>query len=130
MVSKERFVRIPGLVAFGAVLLGGCAGQTAKISDAEKAERSVAKAEQAIAETRETTDDWGLWKSTLKILGNAETSLEQGDYQAATEGARQARFEARKGLAQYREEKSEWKTAVKAAKSNGDFPEQEWVSGG
>ncbi len=130
MVNEMRIARILGLIIGGALVLGGCAGQTSKMSDAEKAKQAVAKAEEAVAKTREASDDWGLWKSTLGILGNAKASLEEGDYKAAAEAAREARFEARKGLAQYREEKTEWKLAVQSAESNENFSEKEWISGG
>jgi len=129
-VSKEiKFKSLVGLIVGGALVLGGCAGQTSKMSDAEKAEQAVAKAETAVEKVRNKTGDWGLWKSTLGILGNAKNSLKSGDYQAAAEAANSAKFEAEKGLAQYREEQDQWKLAVQSSKSNGDFPEDKWLAG-
>ena len=130
-MSKDiPFSKFLGTIIAGALILGGCAGQTSKMSDAEKAEQAVAKAEEKVMNVREQTDDWGLWKTTLGVLGNAKKSLEKGDYQAATEAANEVQFQADKGLAQYREEQEQWKLAVQDAKTNGDFPEDKWTAGG
>lgn len=129
-MSKEiPFKSLLGMIVGGTLILGGCAGQTSKMGDAETAEQAVAKAEAAVKKVRNKTGDWGLWKSTLGILGNAQTSLENGDYKAAAEAANSAKFEAEKGLAQYREEQDQWELAVEASQSSGDYPEDEWVSG-
>ena len=129
MRTTNTFAKLSAMIVAGALLLAGCAGQTAKMSDAEKAEQAVAKAEAAVKKTRTQTNDIGLWKSTMGILGNAQASLDKGDYQAAAEAANQARFQAERGLAQYREEKKEWSLAVKKATADGEFNEQAWVSG-
>ena len=129
-MSKEMpFKSLVAMLVGGALVLGGCAGQTSKMGDAEKAEQAVAKAEAAVEKVRNKTGDWGLWKSTLGILGNAKTSLKNGDYQAAAEAANSAKFEAEKGLAQYREEQDQWELAVQASASNGDYPEDKWLAG-
>lgn len=129
-MSKEMpFKQFLGAIIAGALVLTGCAGQNAKMGAAEKAEQAVAKAESAVEKVREQTGDWGLWKSTMGILGNAKASLKQGDYKAAAEAANEAKFQAETGLAQYREEQEQYKTAVRAAKSNGNFPESDWVAG-
>jgi len=129
-VSKEiPFKGLLGMIVGGALVLGGCAGQTSKMGDAEKAEQAVAKAEAAVEKVRNKTGDWGLWKSTIGILGNARASLEQGDYKAAAEAANSAKYEAEKGLAQYREEEDQWTLAVEASKSSGDYPEDKWLAG-
>lgn len=128
MIKTNPSVKLLGILVGAALVLGGCAGQTSKMGDAEKAEQAVAKAEAAVEKVRSKTGDWGLWKSTLGILGNAQKSLEQGDYKAATEAANLAKFEAEKGLAQYREEQDQWKLAVKDAKSK-DFAEKAWIAG-
>ncbi|HKJ71320.1 MAG TPA: hypothetical protein VKA55_06170 [Gammaproteobacteria bacterium] len=129
MTKEMPFKSLLGLIIGGALVLGGCAGQTSKMGDAEKAEQAVAKAESAVKKVREQSGDWGLWKSTLGILGNAKNSLKQGDYKAAAEAANEAKFEADKGLAQYRQEQSQYKLAVQAAEANGDYPESKWVNG-
>lgn len=130
-MSKDiPFSKLLGAIVAGAVILGGCAGQTSKMSDAEKAEQAVAKAEDKVMKVREQSSDWGLWKSTLGVLGNAKSSLDQGDYKAATKAANEAQFQADKGLAQYREQKDQWQLAVQDAKSRGNFPESEWTAGG
>lgn len=129
MRKTNTFAKLAGMIVAGALLMAGCAGQTSKMSDAEKAEQAVAKAEAAVKKTRTETGDVGLWKSTMGILGNAQASLEKGDYQAAAEAANEARFQAERGLAQYREEKKQWTLAVKKASANGDFNEAAWVSG-
>ncbi|MEF8793971.1 hypothetical protein [Thiohalorhabdus sp.] len=130
-MSKDiRFSKFLGAIIAGALIVGGCAGQTSKMSDAEKAEQAVAKAEEMVQEVRQETGDWGLWKSTMGILGNAKKSLEKGDYQAATEAANEVQYETEKGLAQWREERDQWQLAAQAAKSAGDFPESQWTAGG
>ena len=129
MRMTNTFAKSAVMLMAGALLLGGCAGQTTKMSDAEKAQQAVAKAEAAVEKTRTETGDWGTWKSTLGILGNARASLEQGDFKAAMDAANEARFQAEAGLDQYREEQSDWKKAVSAARSNGEFSEAAWVSG-
>ena len=129
MTKEKPFNKLLGMIVAGALVLGGCAGQTSKMGDAEKAEQAVAKAEAAVTKVREQTGDWGLWKSTLGILGNAKISLQKGDYQAAAEAANEAMFEANKGLAQYREEQDQWNLAVKSSKANGDYPEEQWLGG-
>jgi hypothetical protein len=129
-VTKEiPFKTLLGMIVGGALILGGCAGQTAKMGDAEKAEQAVAKAEAAVEKVREETSDWGLWKSTMGILGNARASLENGDYKAAAEAANEAKFEAEKGLAQYRDQGEQWELAVQASAANGDYPEDKWLAG-
>ena len=129
MRKTTSFAKLAGLIAGGAMLMVGCAGQTSKMSDAEKAQQAVAKAESAVKKTRTRSDDWGLWKSTMGVLGNAKASLDQGDYQAAAAAANEARFQAERGLAQYREEKEEWRLAVKASTANGEFDEDAWIAG-
>jgi len=125
-----------GVLVLGAPLaLGGCATQPAEegqMSQEEEARQAVAEAEAAVEKTRSETGDWGLWKSTMGILGNAQNSLENGDYEAAAEAAEEAQFEAEKGLEQYREEQVQYKLASEASKEAGDFPEAEWtgMSGG
>ncbi|MFA9460768.1 hypothetical protein [Thiohalorhabdus methylotrophus] len=130
MIQQKPFAKMLGLVFGGALILAGCAGQDGtKMGMAEKAEQAVAKAETAVEKTRTETDGWGLWKSTKKILGNARASLEKGDYKAALDAARQARFQANKGLAQYREEQDQFQVAAKTASNSGNFNEASWVSG-
>lgn len=96
---------------------------------AEKAQAKVEQAQESVAKVRGQTADWGLWKSTLKILGNAEVSLEQGDYKAARGAAERVIFQAEQGQKQYREEKQEWTQAVQDATRNGNLDEASWTSG-
>jgi len=116
----------PGLMALAALLL--CAGPAAAGS-ADQAQEKVAKAQAMMKEVRRETDGWGLWKGTKKVLGNAEQSLEQGDYQAAIDAAEEVIFQAKKGLAQYREEQESYDQAVGAASANGDLKEGAWTKG-
>jgi nucleoid-associated protein YgaU len=133
MTRANRLLYAGGLVLGASLVLGGCATQPTEEAPAqemtqeEKARQAVSDAEAAVEKTRSETGDWGLWKSTLGILGNAQKSLENGDYKAATEAAKEAQFQAEMGLKQWREEQEEYKVAVQAAKKGGDFPESEWV---
>ncbi|HKJ89157.1 MAG TPA: hypothetical protein VKA48_11710 [Gammaproteobacteria bacterium] len=130
MTKEKPFTKMVALAFGGALVLAGCAGQNGtKMGMADKAESAVAKAEKAVDKTRSQTSDWGLWKSTLKILGNAKSNLKKGNYEDAVDAAKTARFQAQKGLAQYREEQDQWKLAKQQAESNTDFDESAWVSG-
>ncbi len=122
MIAGKRLVSLlAGMAAVALVSATAMAGQT------DVAKKKIQEARSLVTEVRQTTDDVGLWKSTLKILGNAEKSLEQGDYKAAVDAAEEAKFQARQGLKQYREEQEEWKTAANAASQNGDFKEGSWT---
>jgi hypothetical protein len=116
----------PALLTLATALL--CAGP-AIAGSADQAKEKVAKAQAKLEEVRQKTDGWGLWKSTNKVLGNAEQSLQQGDYDAAIEAAEEVIFQANKGIAQYREEKTEHTKAVNAASQNGDLKEDAWAKG-
>jgi nucleoid-associated protein YgaU len=106
--------------------MGGKA-EDGKVTEAA-ATKAVQEARAAVDKTRRLTDDWGTWKSTLGIMRGAEKSLEQGNYEAAMEGAEEAEYQAEQGLAQYREEQDEWRKAVSAASQSGDYQESEWIS--
>jgi uncharacterized cupredoxin-like copper-binding protein len=129
---RKTFMR---LIGAGMVLglLAGCAGQGMQDDSMsvgpEKAKQAVAQAEKAVEKTRSKTNDWGTWKSVLGIMGNAQKSLDQGDYTAAYQAAQEAKWQAKMGLQQYKEQQKVWEMAVKTAKENGDFPEQQFVSG-
>jgi hypothetical protein len=126
---RKTFMR---LIGAGMVLglLAGCAGGQGSMSvGPEKAKQAVAQAEKAVEKTRSKTNDWGTWKSVLGIMGNAQKSLDQGDYTAAYQAAQEAKWQAKMGLQQYKEQQKVWEMAVKTAKENGDFPEQQFVSG-
>ncbi|WP_143004176.1 hypothetical protein [Thiohalorhabdus denitrificans] len=119
-----------GLIVGGAMVLTACAGQNgAKMGMAEKAEKEVAKAEEAVEETRQSTNDIGLWKSTMKVLNQARSSLEEGEYETAIDKAGKARYQAKKGLAQYREEQDQYQLAVQAGEASKGFDEQAMISG-
>ncbi|HKJ71319.1 MAG TPA: LysM peptidoglycan-binding domain-containing protein [Gammaproteobacteria bacterium] len=138
MIRANRILYVGGLVLGASLVLGGCASQPTEeapaqaMSQQEKAKQAVADAEAAVEKTRSETGDWGLWKSTLGILGNAQNSLDKGDYDAAIDAAKEAQFEAEMGLKQYREEQDQYKLAAQAAMKSGDYPESEWIgtSGG
>lgn len=115
-----------GLALLGALLLGASPAMAGK---AETAEQKVAKAQSLVTKVRNETDDWGLWKSTRKVLGNAEQSLKQGDHEAATKAAEKAIFEAKKGLAQFRDQKQNYDNAADSAASNGSLKEDAWTQG-
>lgn len=101
----------------------------AAAADADQARERVAQAQDTLAEVKQKTDGWALWKSTKKILGNAEQSLEQGDYAAAVEAADRVIFQANKGLAQYREEQQEYAEAADSASGSGKLKEDAWTQG-
>jgi nucleoid-associated protein YgaU len=133
MTQANRLLYWGGLVLGASLVLGGCATQPTEEAPAqemtqeEKARQAVADAEAAVEKTRSETGDWGLWKSTMGILGNAQKSLENGDYQAAMEAAKEAQFEAEMGLKQYRDQQENYKMAPRSSMKAGDFPEEEWV---
>lgn len=133
MTRANGLLYVGGLVLGASLVLGGCAtqpteeGAAQEMTQEEKARQAVADAEAAVEKNRSESGDWGLWKSTLGILSNAQKSLEQGDYQAATEAAKNAQFEAEMGLKQWREEQDEYKLAAQSAKEAGDFEEGEWT---
>jgi uncharacterized protein (DUF342 family) len=116
------------VAGLGLALLAGGAG-VASATTADEAQAKMEKAQEAVAKVRTQTNDWGLWKSTLKILGNAKNSLEQGDHAAAVEGAEEAIFQAEQGMKQYKQEKDEWSKAFQAATSNGNIDEEAWIAG-
>ncbi len=133
MTRAKCFLNFGWLVVGTSLVLGGCATQPteeAPVEERSLAEQAVADAQAAVQKTREETDDWGLWKSTMGILGNAQKSLEEEDYEAAIDAAKEAQFQAEMGLEQFREEEEEWKTAVSASEKAGEFPEEEWVGAG
>jgi hypothetical protein len=117
------------LLAGLSLALFACGTGQAIAGPAEKAQAKVERAQESVAKVRSQTADWGLWKSTLKILGNAEVSLEQGDYQAAREAAERVISQAEQGQKQYREEKQEWSQAVQDATRNGNLDEASWTAG-
>ena len=118
--GKQLFFTL--FAGLAAALLVGCSADKA-----DTAKQKVEEARAAVKEVRQATDDKGLWKSTLKILGNAETSLDNGNYKAAINGAEEALFQAQKGLKQYREEQEEWRAAAKAATENENLKEARWT---
>lgn len=130
MTRPNRLLYAGGILLGAALVLGGCATQPTEEAPAQedKAAQAVADAEAAVEKNRNQTGDWGLWKSTLGILSNAQKSLDQGDYEAAIEAAEEAEWQAEMGLKQYKDQKENWRKAVKAQKSAGDFPESEWTS--
>ncbi|MFP4560465.1 MAG: hypothetical protein ACLFRB_10925 [Thiohalorhabdus sp.] len=130
MIKEKPFTKLLGLIVVGAVVLAACAGQNgAKMGMAEKAKKEVAKAEEAVEETRQSTDGTGLWKSTMKVFDQARSSLEEGEYETAIDKAGKARYQAEKGLAQYREEQEQYQLAVKAGEGSQGFDEQAMISG-
>lgn len=125
MKSANRLL-IAGLATL-ALLLAGTG--TTLAASADQARAKVEKAEALMAEVENKTDGWALWKSTNKVLGNAQQSLKQGDYDAAVEAANEVIFQANKGLAQYREEQKEYDKAVGAATKSGKLKEDSWTKG-
>lgn len=130
MTRANRLLYTGGILLGASLVLGGCATQPTEEAPAQedKAAQAVADAEAAVKKTRNQTDDWGLWKSTMGVLGNAQNSLEDGDYKAAIKAAEEAEWQAEMGLKQYNDQEENWDKAVKAAGANGDFPESEWVA--
>ncbi|HKJ71671.1 MAG TPA: hypothetical protein VKA55_07975 [Gammaproteobacteria bacterium] len=114
------------LAALAALVLG--AGP-ALAASADQARAKVEKARNLVSEVRAKSDGQALWKSTRKILGNAEQSLAQGDYDAAASAADKAIFQARKGLAQYREQQEDYGQAADAASHSGQLDEKGWTEG-
>jgi hypothetical protein len=133
MIRANRLLYVGGLVLGASLVLGGCATQPTEEAPAqemtqqEKASQAVADAEAAVEKTRSQTDDWGLWKSTMGILGNAQNSLENGDYEAAIGAAEEAQFQAEMGLEQYRDQQENWRMAPQSEKKSDEFPEDEWI---
>ena len=125
MKAAKRLL-ITGLTTL-AVLLAGTGPALA--ASADQARAKVEKAEALMAEVKDKTDGWALWKSTNKVLGNAQQSLKQGDYNAAVDAAEEVIFQANKGLAQYREEQKEYDKAVGAATDSGKLKEDSWTKG-
>jgi hypothetical protein len=125
-MSATKRLLTPGLAVVAALFL--CTGP-ALAGDADQARSKVEKAQAMMAKVANKTDGWGLWKSTNKVLGNAEQSLKQGDYDAAIEAAEEVIFQAKKGLAQYREEQKEYSKAVGAASQSGKLKEDGWTQG-
>ncbi|HKJ89156.1 MAG TPA: LysM peptidoglycan-binding domain-containing protein [Gammaproteobacteria bacterium] len=138
MIRANRLLYVGGGMVLGLSLaLGGCASQPTKegpaaqaeMSMKDKASQAVSEAEAAVQKNRNATDDWGIWKSTLKILGNAKSSLKDGDYKAAIKAADQAKFQANMGLKQYHKWQKDYKDAINAAENGGKFNEQQWTMG-
>ena len=125
MKAANRLL-ITGLASL-ALLLAGTG--TAIAASADQARAKVEKAEALMTEVKDKTDGWALWKSTHKVLGNAQKSLKQGDYDAAAEAAEEVIFQANKGLAQYREEQKGYHKAVGAATKSGKLKEDSWTQG-
>lgn len=136
MTRANRTRILSGMALSAILLLAGCGGQQAQTekepaSKKEKAEAAVKAAKQAVQTTREQTNDWGLWKSVLGTLGNAQESLKSDDYDAAIESAEQAKEQAEMGRQQYEEQKQVWRQAAQEANRSDEieFREQAWVAG-
>lgn len=125
-MQAVKSLRLPGFALLAGLLLSA---SPAMASEAEQAEKKVEKAQSLMTEVRETTDGWGLWKSTRKMLGNAEQSLKQEDYEAAKEAAEEVIFEAKKGLEQYRNQKQNHDEAAESASRSGNLEEESWTEG-
>ncbi|MFP4560464.1 MAG: LysM peptidoglycan-binding domain-containing protein [Thiohalorhabdus sp.] len=132
MNRTNRRLCTGGLALGVSLILGGCASQPTEEGGQleDRAAQAVSQAEDAVQTTRQETNDTGLWKSTLGILDDARSSLEDGEYEEAIDAAEEASFEAEQGLEQYRKEQEQHKEALKSAENSGDFPEGEWVGSG
>ena len=125
-MQAVKSLPLPGVAILAALLL---ATSPAMAGEAEQAAQKVEKAQSLMTEVHEKTDGWGLWKSTRKMLDNAERGLEQGDYEAAQEAAEEVIFEAEKGLEQYRNQKQGHEKAAESAAQSGSLQEDSWTEG-
>jgi hypothetical protein len=98
---------------------------SAVAADRAAAREAVEAAKVAVAQNRQQTEDWGLWKDTLDHLEKAEEALKIGDFDAASKEAEQAKFEADTGLVQIKQQTDTWRTAAKFFEDT----EKAWVSG-
>lgn len=98
---------------------------SAVAADLAAAREAVEAAKVAIAQNRQQTEDWGLWKDTLDHLEKAEEALKIGDFDAALKEAEQAKFEADTGLVQFKQQTNTWRMAAKFFEDT----ETAWVSG-
>lgn len=131
-----RFLRSRTSVSLLVVTVMACAmpistvaadgGAVRKAKEAA-AREAVGAAKLAVAQNRQQTEDWGLWKDTLDHLAKAEEALEQkiGNFDLALKEAEQAKFEADTGLAQIKQQADTWRTAAQFFEDT----EKAWVSG-
>lgn len=138
MTRANRTRTLTGMALSAILLMTGCAGQQEAQTEAEpaskqeKAEAAVESAEKAVQETRQATDDWGLWKSVLGDLDSAQESLDAEEYDAAIKTAEKVQEQAEMGQEQYETQQQVWKKAIQESKdsSETEFAEDEWVAGG
>lgn len=111
MVNRTSYLSLAGLVLGATVILGGCASQptqepaaeTQPSAAEEQARKAVQEAETAVSKAQDASDGAVPSQETLDMLDQARSQLEEGEFEAATESANQAKQMANDELASYQE---------------------------